>query len=97
MMTAGEKNEKNIHLLDPFVYENKTKMHKAVKKVANKNIKLIKVFQELHPEWKKITSKVSDQMNKIIIEAMGGPGDNDFEKEEKIIKKIAKEIIIYKD
>jgi len=74
--------------------ENKTKMHKMVKKVANKNIQLISKFQELHPEWRKITSKVADQMNKIVIEAMGGKGDNDFEKEEKIIKNIAKEVCI---
>jgi hypothetical protein len=28
------------------------------------------------------------------MEAMGGRGDNDFEKEEKIIKKVSKEVII---
>ena len=77
--------------------ENKTKLHKMVKKVANKNIKLISKFQEVHPEWKKITSKVSDQFNKIVIEAMGGKGDNDFQKEEKIIKQIAKEVCIDKN
>jgi hypothetical protein len=76
--------------------ENKSKMHKMIKKVANKNIKLISKFQELHPEWKKITSKVSDQFNKIVIEAMGGKGENDFEKEEKIIKKVAKEVFLNK-
>jgi hypothetical protein len=44
----------------------------------------------------KSTSKYSDQFNKIIIESMGGSGENDFEKEEKIIKKIAKEVIVEK-
>ena len=33
---------------------------------------------------------------KIIIEAMGGAGDNDVEKEQKILKKIAKEVVIDK-
>jgi hypothetical protein len=28
------------------------------------------------------------------MEAMGGRGDNDFEKEEKIIKRVSKEVII---
>jgi phage FluMu protein Com len=74
--------------------ENKAKLHKMVKKIANKNIGLISEFKELYPDWKKSTSKVSDQFNKIIIESMGGPGDNDFEKEEKIIKKVAKEVLI---
>jgi hypothetical protein len=76
--------------------ENKAKLHKMVKKIANKNINLISEFKELYPEWRKSTSKVSDQFNKIIIESMGGAGDNDFEKEEKIIKKVAKEVLIEK-
>jgi hypothetical protein len=76
--------------------EQKVKMHKMVKKVANKNIHLITAFQEMHPEYKKITSKYADQYNKIIIESMGGKGENDYEKEEKIIKKIAKEVWIDK-
>ena len=74
--------------------ETKTKLHKMVRKVANKNIGLISEFKELYPDWKKSTSKVSDQFNAIIIESMGGAGDNDFEKEEKIIKKVAKEVLI---
>ena len=76
--------------------EKKAKLHKMIKKVANKNINLISEFKELYPDWRKSTSKVSDQFNKIIIESMGGPGDNDFEKEEKIIKKVAKEVLIEK-
>jgi hypothetical protein len=31
------------------------------------------------------------------MEAMGGKGDNDFEKEEKIIKRVSKEVIVDKD
>jgi hypothetical protein len=75
--------------------ENKAKMHKMVKKVSNKNIQLISEFKELHPEWKKCSSKYADQFNTIVIESMGGAGDNDFEKEEKIIKKVAKEVLIH--
>jgi hypothetical protein len=76
--------------------EKKDKLHKMVRKVANKNIDLISEFKELHPDWKKYSSRVSDQFNSIVIESMGGPGDNDFEKEEKIIKKVAKEVFINK-
>ena len=53
-------------------------------------------FQKIYPEYKKCSSRVSDQYNKIVIESMGGKGDNDYEKEEKIIKKIAKEVFIDK-
>jgi hypothetical protein len=76
--------------------EKRLKMHKLVRKVANKNINLISEFQKLHPEWKKCSSKYADQHNKIVIESMGGKGDNDYEKEEKIIKKIAKEVFVDK-
>ena len=76
--------------------EKKVKMHKMVKKVANKNINLISEFQKLHPDWKKYSSSVSDQYNKIVIESMGGKGDNDYEKEEKIIKRVAKEVFVDK-
>jgi len=76
--------------------EKKVKMHKMVKKVANKNINLISEFQKLHPEYRKCSSRVSDQYNKIVIESMGGKGDNDYEKEEKIIKKVAKEVFVDK-
>jgi hypothetical protein len=44
----------------------------------------------------KSVSKYSDQYNKLIVESMGGSGDNDNEKEEKIIRKIAKEVTIDK-
>jgi hypothetical protein len=76
--------------------ENKAKLHKMVRRISNKNIDLISDFKKLYPDWKKITSKYSDQFNKIVIESMGGAGDNDFEKEEKIIRKISKEVLVNK-
>jgi hypothetical protein len=76
--------------------EEKKKMHKVIKKVADKNARLLPKFKEAHPDCIKASSKFSDQYNKIIIESMGGSGDNDFEKEEKIIKNISKQIVIEK-
>ncbi len=68
----------------------------VIKKIANKNSRLLPQFKEKYPDCGKSDSKFSDQYNKLIVEAMGGPGDNDYEKEDKIIKKIAKEVIIDK-
>jgi hypothetical protein len=76
--------------------EKKTKMHKMIRKVANKNIDLISDFKALHPDWKKYNSKYADQINKIIIESMGGPGDNEYQNEDKVIKRIAKEVLVNK-
>ena len=77
--------------------ETKTKIRKAIKHIAHKNTKLIPVFRELHPDCGKSISKYSDQFNKIVIEAMGGSGDNDAEKEDKIIKNISKNVILNKE
>jgi hypothetical protein len=76
--------------------ENKQKLRKAIKRVANKNQRLLPKFKEEHPDCGKYHSKFSDQYNKLVVESMGGSGDNDLEKEDKIIKKIAKEVIIDK-
>ena len=77
--------------------EEKNKLRKAIKKIANKNSRLLPAFKEQHPDCGKSESVFSDQYNKLIIEAMGGSGDNDLEKEDKIIRKIAKEVIIDKN
>ena len=68
----------------------KKKIRKAIKKVSSKNQKLLPQFKEAHPDCNRSVSKYSDQYNKIIVESMGGSGDNDAEKEDKIIKNITK-------
>jgi hypothetical protein len=74
--------------------DNKQKIRKAIKHVAHKNSKMLKEFKNKHPDCDKSESKFSDQYNKLVIEALGGKGDNDLEKEDKIIKNIAKEVTI---
>jgi len=76
--------------------DNKTKLRKAIKSVANKNIKLLPQFREKNPEYKDSSSKMSDKYDKLVIEAMGGAGDNDIEKEDKIIHNISKCVILDK-
>ena len=76
--------------------ENKQKMRKVIKHIAHKNSKLLNEFKNKHPDCGKSDSRYSDQYNKLVIEAMGGKGDNDLEKEDKIIRNIAKEVTIDK-
>jgi hypothetical protein len=76
--------------------EEKKKLRKVIKRVADKNARLLPEFKKEHPDCIKASSKFSDQYNKLIVESMGGSGNNDSEKEDKIIKKIAKEVIIDK-
>jgi hypothetical protein len=95
-----DKKRETIYIKDKDKWEkdeDKIKMHKLVKKVADKNARLLPKFKEKYPDYNKASSRTSDQYNKIIIESMGGHGDNDFEKEEKIIKKVSKEVVVEKD
>jgi len=77
--------------------ETNVKLRKAIKTVAQKNTKILSEFRTKHPDCLKSNSKVSEQYNKLVFEAFGGKGDNDSEKEDKIIKNIAKQVIIVKE
>jgi len=77
--------------------ENKEKIRKMIKHVTHKNSKLLKDFKLKYPGCEKSESKYSNKYDKLIIEAMGGKGDNDLEKEDKIIRNIAKKVTIDKN
>jgi hypothetical protein len=87
-----DKKRETLYIKDEDKWEKedevKKKIRKAIKKVASKNQRLLPQFKEAHTDCNKASSKFSDQYNKIIVESMGGSGDNDLEKEDKIIKKI---------
>jgi|688.fasta_scaffold127229_2 hypothetical protein len=77
--------------------EEKKKIKKVINRVVSKNQRLLPKFKEAHPDCTTAASKYSDQYNKLIIEAMGGRGDNDVEKEAKIIRNITTVTTIDKD
>jgi hypothetical protein len=77
--------------------ETKPKLRKAIKHIAHKNAKLIGEFKEKHPDYKTCASNISTQYNTMVIEAMGGIGSNDLCNENKIIKRISKEIMVEKE
>ena len=77
--------------------ESKPKLRKAIKHIAHKNAKLIGEFKVKHPDYCKSAAKISTQYNTMVIEAMGGIGSNDLCNENKIIKRISKEIMVEKE
>ena len=94
-----DKKRETIYIKDDNKWEKdeeRKMMHKMIKKVADKNARLLPKFTEKYPDYKNYYSKTSDIYSKIIVESMGGSGDNDYEKEEKIIKNIAKNIVVEK-
>ena len=76
--------------------DNNPKIRKVIKHVTHKNTKLLKDFKTKYQGCEKSDSQYSDKYDKLIIEAFGGKGDNDEEKENKIIKNIAKNVNIEK-
>ena len=76
--------------------DKKQKFHKFLKKIINKNQRLLLKFQEVYPDYNKYSSPNSTRYDKIVIEALGGRGDNNLEKEDKILSIISKTIGIEK-
>jgi hypothetical protein len=73
--------------------ENNSKIKKLIHSVTNKNISLIPEWKQKYPECTNINSNKSTKINKMIMEVM----ETDKVKDEKIIKKIAKETTIEKE
>jgi len=76
--------------------ENKDRIKKALKYIMHKNAKLFNVFKEKYPDCIKSYSKHSDRYNKLVVEVLGGKGDNEAQHNEKIIRRIAREVAIDK-
>ena len=70
--------------------ENKSILRNVVKKVSNKNIRILPQFKEKYPDYNNAYSKQSDMYDKMIIEVMS----TQAEKEDKIIRNISRNVII---
>jgi hypothetical protein len=95
-----DKKRETLYVKDENKWEKdeeKKKLRKVIKRVASKNQRLLLKFKEVHPDCNTSSSKYSDQYNTIIVESMGGSGDNDLEKEDKIMRNILKQIVVDKD
>ena len=89
-----DKKRETIYIKDENEWakedDNKTKLRKAIKTVANKNIRLLPQFREKYPDYENSSSKTSDTYDKIVIEVM----TLDDMKNEKIIKNISNVTVI---
>jgi hypothetical protein len=97
---CSDPKRESLYVKDSNVWEKEDsenkKIKKAIKYISHKNICAIPEWKAKYPDCIYSDSKKSDQYNHIVIESMGGPGDNDSEKVDKIVKKIAKEVTIDK-
>lgn len=77
--------------------EENTQLTKAIKTIAHKNIKQISEWQKQNPKFSDPDSKQNDRYQKIVSNSMSGSTQEEADKNyEKIIKNIAKEVIIDK-
>ena len=72
------------------------RMKELVRYVRDKNISLVNTWRDLYPECVKSDSKKTTQFNQIYMESFGGEKGTKKEKEEKIISRIAKAVVIDK-
>jgi hypothetical protein len=77
--------------------EDNTKLRKVIKNVAFRNSKNTRLFKDKYPDCVRSESRLSDTYSIIIIEAMGGGSKTDpKESEDKILRRILKELTIDK-
>ena len=74
---------------------NNPKLRDAIKSISFKNMKLTNVWSNTYPESKNNESRLNDVYMKLVIQSTGGRGEIG-DNENKIIKRIAKEIFIDK-
>jgi hypothetical protein len=85
-----DKKRETMYVKDQGQWEkeddNKTRLKRAINKIADKNILLLPRFREKYPEYRNSSSKISDVHDKLVIEVM----ETDDGKKDKIIKNISK-------
>jgi hypothetical protein len=96
-----DQKRETIYVKDGGVWEkdedDNKKLRKMIKSVAFRNSKCISLFKEKYPDCNKSESRYSNTYNKIVLESMGGGSKcNDYDSENKIIKKITKVFTIDK-
>jgi hypothetical protein len=72
------------------------RMKELVRYVRDKNISMVNIWRDLYPECVKSNSNKTTQFNEIYMESFGGEKGTKKEKEEKIISRIAKAVVIDK-
>ena len=96
-----DTKRETIYMKDQGIWEKQEgdhkKLRKIIKGVAFKNSKNLSVYKELHPDCTDYYSKYNDHYLNLRIEAFGGSGNETVDNENKIIKKIIKEMTIDKN
>ena len=90
-----------IYIKDKDVWEkeneDRDKLKMAIKTIASKNIKQIQLWQKENPDYSDSSSKTNDRYLRIVSNAMNGSTVEETQKNyDKIISKVAREVVIQK-
>ena len=91
-----DKKRETMYIKDAGKWEkdeNTNLIRRAIRKVTHNNQRLLPQFKEKYPDYHNSYSSHSDKVTKVVIETMV---NNIPEKEEKIIKNIAKSVVLDK-
>jgi len=100
-MHSGDEKRHSMYIKEDGKWakqpDDNKEVRKMIRRVAFKNTGNTVLFKEKYPDCVTSASRYSDQYNKIVMESYGGRGaSTDEEKENKIVKMIAKEVYIDK-
>lgn len=98
---CSDLKRETLYVKDKDIWEKEndenTKIKCAIKHIAHKNVQQISEWQQENPEYSDSESIVSEKYMKIISHSMGGFTDEEDETNySKIIKDVAKEVVIQK-
>ncbi len=98
-MHCSDAKRETIYIKDDNKWEkeekNNPKLRQAIKNLSFINMKLVGKWSDTYPESKSSESRLNDKYMKLIKQTTGGNGEI-ADSEDKIIRRIAKEIIIDK-
>jgi hypothetical protein len=98
-MHCSDAKRETIYIKDENKWEKEErgtpKLRKAIKTVSFNNLKLVVKWSDTYPESKNNESHLNDKYVKLVKQTTGGNGEIS-DNEDKIIRRIAKEIIIDK-
>jgi len=96
---CSDSKRESLFVKDNNVWEKEESgrdtLRRAIKYISKKNSDLLPAWSEENPSSHNIYSKRNDDYIRIVLQAMGGSGDIEIN-ENKIIKRIAKEVLIHK-
>ena len=96
---CSDAKRETLHIKEHNKWERETanydKLRRAIKRISKKNSDLLLDWKDAHPNSQFSDNRHNDKYLHMIIESMGGSTETDIRvRENKIIKKIAKQVLI---